>query len=128
MYFLIFFPFLLFAQLDSSSQEALDKTTVLLKSKEARQEAAQKSPQAKKAYSNATKLMGSDKGEDALFGLSAEIFEYLVKSTNGDSKKMKALLQKAATNPEDFANSLPPHLKQKIKSVSKQVPKSNPRN
>ncbi|MCH2534949.1 MAG: hypothetical protein MK008_10950 [Bdellovibrionales bacterium] len=125
MLILILISTLSFAELDSSSTKALEKTKTLLQNQEARQKAAQQTPEAQKAYNKAKSLMGSQQGTDALFGLSSEVFEHIVKSTNGDSKKMNELLQKAATDPEAFANSLPPHLKQKIKAVSKKVPKSN---
>lgn len=125
---IIFISIFTFAELDSGSQQALEQTKALLQNQESRQKAAKDSPEATKAYENAKNLMGSEQGTDNLFGLSSEIFEYLAKSTGGDSKKMNELLQKAATDPVGFANSLPPHLKQKIKATSKNVPASNPSN
>lgn len=122
---LLLFSLLGFADLDSSSQEALEKTKALLKNRDAREKAAQESDASQKAHYQAKQLMGSQQGTDALYGLSAEVFEHIVKTTNGDSQKMQEMLQKAASNPKAFANSLPPHLRQKIKDVSQKVPKSN---
>lgn len=122
---LLLFSFLGFADLDSSSQEALEQTKALLKNREAREKAANENQQSQQAHDRAKKLMGSTSGTDAIYGLSAEVLEHIVKTTDGDSNKMQKLLQQAASNPEAFANSLPPHLQQKIKDVSKKVPKSN---
>lgn len=122
---LLLFSLLGFAELDSSSQQALEQTKALLKNREAREQAAQKSDRSRKAHDRAKQLMGSEQGTDAIYGLSAEVLEHIVKSTNGDSKKMNQLLQKAATDPKGFAESLPPEIQQKIKAVSKKVPKTN---
>ena len=61
-------------ELDSASQDALEKTQNLLNNQAARKEAASRNPDTVRANGAVEKLGGSQANTDAMYGLSSDIF------------------------------------------------------
>ncbi|WP_340124324.1 hypothetical protein [Methylobacter svalbardensis] len=53
-----------------------------------------------------------------LYNIAADVLPILIQQTEGDPKKMEAMMLKAQTDPESFLNSLPPDMQAKIKNVA----------
>lgn len=108
---------------DQHSEQALKETQDLLKNQEQRDKAVQSDPNAKATHSEVEKLSGSSQNTNAIYGLSAEIFESIARQSNGDPQVMQKLLQEAARNPEAFANSLTPAQREKLRGVAAGIEK-----
>lgn len=67
---------------------------------------------------------GNASNKQELYNISADLMSILVQQTNGDSAKMQALLLKAQDNPEEFLNSFPPEIQEKIKNIANTVEKN----
>jgi hypothetical protein len=91
------------ADLDSASQEALEKTNELLLNPSKRKEAIKDDQNAIKADTYTESIGGEQKEE--IYKLTSKVFEKLIKKYNGDATKIQEILTKAMTNPESFANS-----------------------
>lgn len=104
-------------ELDNASQEALQKTQVLLKDKSQRDAYIRDHPEALAADKKAGEL-GDPADKERAYDISADIYSDIVKNTNGDAKKQKELLDKAAANPEAFYNSLSPSQKAQIHDLA----------
>src|SRR5690606_32191356 len=64
-----------------------------------------------------------------IYGLSSEVFQELVRKTNGDPTLMMQEIEKAKKDPEGFARSWSPEAQAKLRSLSGKVeaPPANPR-
>ncbi len=100
-------------ELDKASQEALEKTVEVLKD-----------PKKQKDNKKLDSLGLSAAQKKEVYGLSAEIFEQIVKETGGDATKMKKILEDAMKDPESFAKRWTPEQKAKLKGLSSEVEKS----
>ncbi len=108
-------------EMDKGLVEALLGTQEVLKDQKARANAAD-TPEAKAALGRMEILGGNPENTEAMFQLSAEIFADLAKQTKGDPGKMQEILEKAYKNPSQFAESLSPEIKAKLKTLAAKVP------
>lgn len=113
-------------QLDSASNEALEKTQTLLHSKSERQKYIDKNPAAKSADQKIDALTGDSSVKEDMYGASSDIFADLVKQTGGDVNKLNELLEKAMKDPESFYNHLSPAQQQQIRDIAGKIQKTNP--
>lgn len=113
------------ADLDSASQEALQKTQELLRSKSQREAFIQSDANAQAADARVKSLMGGQ--SERAYELSAQLTERLVQHTNGDAKQLEALIQSLAQNPESIRQFLTPAQINEIRSLASEIEKkSNP--
>lgn len=109
------------SQQDKATQEALGQTQQLLRDKQQREKALQQNPQAMEQHKRVQQLTGSEKNTDAVYDISADIMDNLVKDANGDPQKMQELMQQAQKDPAAFYNKLTPEQKARIKALSEQI-------
>lgn len=105
----------------STEHEALKSTQKLLKDKKQREHYIQGNQGAQIVDDQVHSLGGNSTNTEAVYGLSAEVLEDLVKMTGGDADKMQQLLLKAKDDPKGFYESLSPETRAKIKGVSNKV-------
>ena len=72
----------------------------------------------------AKNLTGEGKKLDAIYGISASIFEGQVKAGNGNSKDLQSWMLKAQSNPKAFFDGLSPQQKAAIKQLAGQIENS----
>lgn len=99
-------------------QEALEDTKALLNDPKRLEEVKSKNDKANSVDKNIDALGFSAQEKKEIYGLSSEIFEQLVKETNGDPEKMKKLLSEAMKDPAGFAKKWSPEQKAKLKAIS----------
>lgn len=90
------------AELDKASQEALEKTQALLRDPNQRNAAIKDNKDAQRNHESLESLLGAG-NTNGVYDISAEVFEKLVKESNGDPVVMQQKLQEAQKNPEAFA-------------------------
>jgi hypothetical protein len=113
--------------LDADQQKGLDQTVNLLKSPQDRQKAIEHSDAAKDVDNKTSALAGSKKNKDEIYGISANVFEKVVKESNGDPEKMQRLMNEATANPEAFFNKyFGDGDKAKVRELATQIEKNNP--
>lgn len=95
-------PAISLADLDKSSQEALDKTQALLRDPTQRNAAIQGNKDANRNQQGLESLLGAGNTGGA-YDLSAEVFEKLVKECNGDIVCLQMKVEEAQKSPESFA-------------------------
>ncbi len=127
-----FFVFLFFnavafesSELDSASQKALDETQQLLKDKSARENEIGKDSRTQYVDKQVKSIAGSSENTEAIYGLSSDVMEELVKKTGGDTTKMMEILDKAKNDPEGFAKSLSPETQAKLRGLAGKVGSEN---
>src|SRR4051812_45740097 len=94
--------------LDDASNDALVSTQKLLTDPALRAKAVKENSGAAQAHQQADLAAGGGANTEALYGLSSEIFEDMVKQTGGDPLKLQELIQKAMKDPESFGKNLSP--------------------
>jgi uncharacterized membrane-anchored protein len=107
--------------------EALKKTQDLLKDSQTRGAAINGSNAV--TADKAAKNLGDKSGQtDNIYSLSNDVFESMLKETNGDTDKVQKLLQEGMRNPADFASKMTPEQQKKLKDISEKIegPKSLP--
>ena len=118
----LFGPYGFSEELDSASQEALQKTQQLLTNMSQRQEAIVKDPKAKAPDSMAEQAVGFSGGaKEDVYQLASEVFADLVKQTNGDGKKMQEIISEFKRNPAGFAEKWTPEQKARLKTIADQI-------
>jgi hypothetical protein len=117
MYLFVLFLAIPLARAD----EALDQTQALLRDPTARAAATRGDAKAQALQKNIDTMSGAPANSEKIYGLSAEVFAELVAKTGGDVGKLQQLLSDAQKNPEAFANSLSPEIKEKIRGVASDI-------
>jgi len=113
--------------LDSDDQKGLDSTINLLKSQKDRQKAVEANPSAKDVDNKVSALAGSNQNKEEIYGVSANVFERIVKEANGDPAKMQQMMNEASQNPEAFYNKyFGDGDKAKVREIANQVNKNQP--
>ena len=112
--------------LDSASQQGLQKTQKLLRSKSEREQYMEKHPEAKNADKKVDNLTANPKLKEQIYGVSSDVFANVVKETGGDSVKLQQLVEEAMKNPEAFYNKLSPEQKAQIRGIADQIEKESP--
>lgn len=110
------------AQLDKSSQEALQKTQELLNNPTLREQNAASDPNAKKWNDQVQQMSGNTENREEIYKIAAEVFGDLTQNSGGDATKMMQIMEQAKTNPEAFYNSLTPAQKARIQKLSTRLP------
>ena len=91
------------AELDNSSQEALDKTVKALKNPAEREKAFQENPKFKEGEAGADLLVkGNEAQKQQIYELAAKVLEGLAKKSDGDHVKMQEIVSKGSQNPSQF--------------------------
>ncbi len=109
---------------DPGSAEALEKTTALLRDQSQREKAISESPDAKKNHADLKELAGSEENINGAYGISANIFEKMVRDSGGDVSLMQKMIEKAQRDPSSFYESLTPDQKKNIDALAKQIESS----
>ena len=109
--------------LDSNAQESLQETQKILTNPMLRNKSVQdlNTPASKDALNNAHKLGDATGQTEALFQLSSQVFEQMVKESNGDSAKLEKMMPEAQKNPEKFFNSWSPEQKAKVSEIANKI-------
>ena len=119
---LLILTFSLLGQMDDHTSKALEQTMQLLTNMgELRQEAA-KTPQGQASMSQLDRLGGSEAQNEAIMKLAAEVFQKMVKDSNGDIGKLQEKMKEAQKNPERFAESWSSSEKQALKEIARGLP------
>ena len=106
--------------LSEADKSALEKTKNLLTNSNERDSTISKDKDA--AADLAVKDITNDKKtQDDIYKLSAEKFNSLVGSAEGDPNKMREILEKAQKDPEAFANSFSDEQKETLKNIGEKV-------
>ncbi|MDZ4661033.1 MAG: hypothetical protein SGJ18_05380 [Pseudomonadota bacterium] len=111
-------------ELDKPTQQGLEQTVDLLNDSEKLEAVKNNDPKAKNLDKNLDSLGFNAQQKKEVYGLSAQIFEQIVKETKGDPVKMQKLLEDAMKDPEAFAKKWTPEQKAKLKGLSAEVEKS----
>lgn len=104
--------------LDPASQQALQQTQELLKTPDKRNNALKETPEATAAGNQVTSVAKDPQDQQKIYELSSKVMERLVRESQGDPEKMTQLLERAKTNPEDFANSLTSDERDSLRGVA----------
>lgn len=108
--------------LDAASQDALQKTKALLTDQAQRDQYSKTNAEAAQADQNLKALMGNNSADTAqAYQLSSEIFDTLVKQTNGDPVALQKILSEAMKNPAAFAQQLTPEQKAKLSGLAQKA-------
>ena len=106
----------------TATATALQQTQSLLLNPQAVAEYAKTHPDAAKANANIQTLTGGNTQDTAsLYKLAADIFENVVKESNGDPAAMSAALAQAMKNPQGFADKLTPQQQTELKSLTQKI-------
>ena len=91
------------AELDSPSQEALDKTVKAMTNPTERAKAFQENPKFKEGEAGADMLVkGNEAHKEQIYELAAKVLEGLAKKSDGDPAKMQEIVSKGSQNPGQF--------------------------
>lgn len=113
------------ADLDKDSQKALEQTQQLLKSGNERQDYIKDHPEATAADDKVKAVTNSPENQQAIYDLSAKIFETTTTRTSGDVKQQQELLKNAAQDPAGFIQSLPADQQRALRDLASQIEKQN---
>ena len=111
----------------NDTEEALAKTSAMLKDPVARERAAKENSAAASAHAEVQKLGGAET-QDAVYRLSAEVMQGMVQQTGGDPVKLQELVARAQKDPEAFARGLSPDIQARVRSIASEVPGNDPGN
>lgn len=109
------------AQEKAIIESALRSTQSMLTDPAQRQAEINKTPEGRAAAERLEKLGGTPEVNEQIYYLAADVFQNIVFETGGDVQKMKAILERAQKNPEEFARKLSETQKIKLKSISKSI-------
>lgn len=113
-------------RLDSATLEALKRTQELLKNANQREKYYKDNETARVTDDEVKKLAGQD--SDLIYSLSSEIFEELIKKTNGDYTQLNRIIEEARKSPASFFDSLSSKSKAQIKRAGEKLsPKQDPK-
>jgi hypothetical protein len=114
--------------LEAADQKALQETQDFMKNKSEREAFVNKDGAAKKADDFLKTLVGGDSQlTEETYALAAEVFEMLVRESQGDGKKMQEALERFARDPASFAGKWSPEQQAKLKALAKKIkPASTP--
>ncbi len=125
LFFILFFAASAKAQMDASSQEALDQTADVLRDSSKRDKAFAENPKYKEGEKGAALLVrGNEAQKQQLYEMAAEVMKKLAEQTNGDPVKMQEIAAKAQKNPEKFMNEyFSDAQKKQVRDLANQIEK-----
>ena len=107
--------------LDSTSQDALNKTLQVLLDPHARGGELAKSFAGAALDEQVRALAGSDALTQELYALAGQVLTELVQGTGGDTQKMLQAVERAKTDPAGFAAMLSPATLQRLRDLSVKI-------
>jgi hypothetical protein len=117
----VYSPSISFAELDSASKDALEKTQDLLTDQQKRDAAIKGDANAEKADAYAKSIGGNNTNE--IYALASKVMQKLVTKYNGDVNKIKEVMDKAAKDPAGFASAeFSAEELQALRSLSSKLP------
>ncbi len=111
------------AELDEASQEALKKTTAILRDRKERDKVKESDAALQKVDKEVVALTGEGKNKDAIYDAAAKILGDMAKESGGDADKMAELMQKAQSNPKAFLEGLSEDNKKMIRGIAEDIEK-----
>lgn len=112
-------------ELDKSSEEALQKTKEVLLDASKRKEAMKDNNKAQEGDKHLESFTGSAQNKEAMYRMSADIMENIVKSTNGDAAAMQKMMEDAQKDPEAFYKAvLTDAQKAQVRGLANEIEKS----
>lgn len=118
---------MVYAQLNQEDQQALDQTKRFLQNREARESYFRQNPGTQEVL-NSINSLGMNAGQkDQVFKVSADVFEQLVNTAQGDSQNIKKILEGAQNDPEAFYKMLPENIKNQVKGLANELSPSDTR-
>jgi hypothetical protein len=104
--------------LDSSSQDALNKTLQILLDPGARAAELAKNSQGTAVDQQVRALAGSDALTQEFYAVAGQVLTELAQNAGGDAKKMLDAVERAKTDPAGFAAMLSPATQQRLRDLS----------
>jgi len=104
--------------LDSSSQDALNKTLQILLDPNARAAELAKNAQGTAVDQQVRALAGSDALAQEFYAVAGQVLAELAQGTGGDAQKMLQAVERAKTDPTGFAAMLSPATQQRLRELS----------
>lgn len=111
-------------ELSGVDQEALGKTTDMLKNRGEREKMKQNDAALKKVDRDVESLAGDGANKDAIYNAAAKVMEQMAKDSNGDAIKMQELIQQAQKNPQKFLESMDESNKAMIRGIANDIEKT----
>ena len=112
--------------LDSTSQDALDKTLRILLDPHARGGELAKNPPGAALDEQVRALAGSDALTQELYALAGQVLTELVQGTSGDAQKMLQAIERSKTDPAGFTAMLSPATQQRLRDLSVKLSDKKP--
>jgi hypothetical protein len=107
-------------ELDSASSEALSRTTQLLRDPTARAQEMNRAETTRVLEGQVRSLGGAQ--QEAVYGLSADLFAEMVQRHQGDPAGMVQELERAQRDPAAFLEKLSPEARARLKAIADQSP------
>lgn len=121
MLLILSFSYVAQAELTAKQARALEQTQNLLRNPEKRMKAVNSSAEAVKAHQRAMSLLGSEQNVNKAYDMAAIMLKTITEEANGDPAKMKAILNRAKSNPEALAERMPAEFKSLLKVMSDDI-------
>ena len=107
--------------LDPASAEALATTLRLLADPLARGQLIATDPAAATVDRQVQSMAGSAQLAQEIYGLAAEVFADLTRSSGGDPRRLGEALERAKTDPAGFAAMLRPETLERLRALSTKI-------
>jgi hypothetical protein len=104
--------------LDSSWQDALNKTLQILLDPNARATELSKNPQGATVDQQVRALTGSDALTQEFYAVAGQVLGELAQNSGGDAQKMLQAVERAKTDPAGFAAMLSPQTQQRLRDLA----------
>lgn len=114
------------AESDPHAKNAVKETQTLLRSKSEREKAIKGDKQAEDIDAKVKALSGSEKNQEDIYGLSADLMEKLAAEAKNDPEKMQSILQEAQANPQKFYEKyFSAEQKAKLRGIANEIEKKS---
>jgi hypothetical protein len=107
--------------LDPAAAEALAATLRMLADPAARDQILATDPNAAAVDRQVQGMAGSSQLAQEVYGLAAEVFADLARSTGGDPRQLSAALERAKTDPAGFAAMLRPETLDRLRALATRI-------
>jgi hypothetical protein len=107
--------------LDPAAAEALAGTLRMLADPAARGQILATDPNAAAVDRQVQGMAGSSQLAQEVYGLAAEVFADLARSTGGDPRQLSAALERAKTDPAGFAAMLRPETLDRLRALATRI-------
>jgi hypothetical protein len=107
--------------LDPASAEALATTLRLLADPLARGQLIATDPAAATVDKQVQSMAGSSQLAQEIYGLAAEVFADLARSSGGDARRLGEALERAKTDPAGFAAMLRPETLERLRALATKI-------